>query len=152
MFRVQIYVPLEQVSTVAGAGPGIAGPGLAMTPDESWLAVAEIDGSLSVFPVDTSTGAVGESAASIPDSHATGVAFSDNSTQIVASSLDNDVVRVYTFDAATGAITMPAAREFPVYRRPNRIAVADLNEDGIVSIISSCHAWATCSSARQRHT
>ena len=112
---------------------------LAMSPDERWLAVAEYTGTLSVYPVDTSTGTVGQATATLTSNPATGVAFSQgpDGTQIVASSSNDDVVRVYNFDAASSTLAAPAAREFPIYRDPSRIAVADLNEDGIVSIISS---------------
>ena len=115
---------------------------MAMNVDESWLAVAENSGVLAVFPVDPSTGTVGQAVASVPDSHATGVAFSPSGGQIVASSSDDDVVRVYNFDPASSTLATPAAREFPIYRDPSRIAVADLNEDGIVSTIQQL-PWST---------
>jgi DNA-binding beta-propeller fold protein YncE len=106
-----------------------------MTLDESWLAVVGYSGVLSVYPVDKGTGAVGQATATLTSDPATGVAFSASGGQIVASSSNDDVVRVYNFDAASSTLAAPAAREFPIFRDPSRIAVADLNEDGIVSTV-----------------
>jgi sugar lactone lactonase YvrE len=106
---------------------------LALSPDEKWLAASSAYANLvSVHPVDPTTGAAGQAVATVACNQTYGVAFTGDGAHIVVTSRADDVVRVYTFDASTGALGTTATREFAAHHNPASIVTADVNKDGIV--------------------
>jgi sugar lactone lactonase YvrE len=124
--------------------PGGPGNTMALSPDETWLAVSDAsNGLVNIFSVDPSTGAVGGSVAVTDVSLgvsavANGIAF-DQGGRLVIISLSSDEVGVYGFTPRSGQIAQDASRLIATPSNPSRITDVDLNEDGIVSRISSCH-------------
>lgn len=125
---------------------------MALDPYDTWLAVSDVaNHTVFIYSVDPSTGAVGDYVAATDISAvADGITFKQGGGQVVVSSNDS-AVRTYDFPPSNGQIFPNAAQEFPTPGHPGRITNADLNDNGAVSPVSSCH-WAVIQRIVHEHS